>query len=238
MNLSILIAEILKQLYQLLKRRLTVTDLFLIAVNLLAVWGVWFEGWDAKEVFLVYCLESVIIGIFNVLRMFITTIVKKKDQWTNQGSSTMVSGYFFIFFFIIHYGFFIFVQMTIFLSIVDIKGIGKGPGGFFPFLFHFPQYLSKDAMFLLLSFVVSYAFLTLKNFIITGAYKTALLGRLMFEPYMRIFIQQFAVIVGGFILMFGAGKIFILVFALIKIFFEVFIGYEKALAESTKAESI
>jgi Family of unknown function (DUF6498) len=49
---------------------------------------------------------------------------------------------------------------------------------------------------------------------------------LMFQPYGRIFVQQFTVIVGSMFLTFGAGKIFILVFAAIKIFFELFINYE------------
>jgi hypothetical protein len=227
-------AEILKELYQFIKRRLALTDLLLISVNLLAVWGVWFKGWNAKEVFLVYCLESVIVGLFNVLRMFLTTLIKKKDVWSNAGSSTMVSGYFFIIFFIVHYGFFVAIQMSIFLSVMNFKGIGKGPDVLLPFLFHFPRYLSKDAMFLLLSFVISYAFLTLKNFIFSGAYRTASLGKLMFEPYARIFIQQFVVIVGGFILVFGAGKVFILVFALVKIFFEVVIDYERIINEAAR----
>jgi hypothetical protein len=48
----------------------------------------------------------------------------------------------------------------------------------------------------------------------------------MFQPYIRIFIQQVTVILGSMFLTFGAGKIFILIFAAIKIFFEVFLNYE------------
>ena len=59
--------------------------------------------------------------------------------------------------------------------------------------------------------------------------------RLMFQPYGRIFIQQITVIVGSMFLSFGAGKIFILIFALIKIFFELFINYDAILNKSIKA---
>ena len=52
---------------------------------------------------------------------------------------------------------------------------------------------------------------------------------LMFQPYGRIFIQQVTVILGSMFLIFGAGKIFILVFAAIKMFFEVFVNYDAIL---------
>ena len=89
------------------KRKLTIPDFLLILVNLIPLYGVWFEGWDAKEIFIVYCLETVIIGVVNVVKMAcITIFVRKKDVWESN-SNTMQSGWFFIFFFIIHYGFFV-----------------------------------------------------------------------------------------------------------------------------------
>jgi len=195
------------------------------------VYGVWFEQWRAVEVFLVYCLESVIIGGFNVIKMFLTTLVKKKDVWENKGSSSTVSGYFFIFFFIIHYGFFIAVQMGIFLATINMGDLPNTPDGILDFLLHFPKYLSVGVTWLLLTFIISYAFQTLKDFVISGEYKTASIGRLMFQPYPRIIVQQFVVILGGFILMLGAGKLFIVIFALVKIFFEVMLDYDKMLKE-------
>ncbi|MFM6926505.1 MAG: DUF6498-containing protein, partial [Ferruginibacter sp.] len=100
------------------KRKLTVSDLLLILVNLIPLYCVWFEGWNASEVFLVYCLETVIIGLVNVLKMAsVTLFVKQRDVWENGGSTSMQSGWFFIFFFIIHYGFFVFIQTQIFFSV-------------------------------------------------------------------------------------------------------------------------
>lgn len=76
------------------KRKLTISDFLLIVVNLILLFGVWFEGWDATQLFIVYCLETVIIGIANVLKMAcVTLFVKKKDVWENNGSSTMQSGW-------------------------------------------------------------------------------------------------------------------------------------------------
>ena len=52
---------------------------------------------------------------------------------------------------------------------------------------------------------------------------------LMFQPYGRIFIQQFTVLLGSIFLSLGGGKIFIMIFAFIKIIFEIFINYESLL---------
>ncbi len=70
----------------------------------------------------------------------------------------------------------------------------------------------------------------LKDFIVNGAYKTASLNAIMFAPYNRIFIQQFTVIAGSLFLGFGAGKIFITIFMGVKIFFEVWVNYERMIA--------
>ena len=60
----------------------------------------------------------------------------------------------------------------------------------------------------------------------------------MFEPYLRIFVQQFVVIIGSFFLTFGAGKIFILVFVLVKIFFELFVNFNRLLALAEKKQQM
>lgn len=56
--------------------------------------------------------------------------------------------------------------------------------------------------------------------------------KLMFQPYGRIIVQQFVVIVGSMFLGFGAGKIFILVLAVIKIYFEVYINFDRIIAKT------
>jgi hypothetical protein len=218
-----------------LKIQLSYTDIFLILVNLVPLWGVWFRYWNPKEVFLVYCLESVIVGAYNVLMLWLTTLVKKKDLWENGNASTMVSGYLFIFFFIAHYGFFLFLQVGMFLSIAHIGNLGFTD--FFTFIFHVRTYLSEETEQLLLLFIAINGIIVLKDFVMPGLYKTASLGTLMFAPYARVFVQQFCVIIGGFLLTFNMGKIFILVFVLVKIFFEIVINYQKLIEDSVNKSS-
>lgn len=59
---------------------------------------------------------------------------------------------------------------------------------------------------------------------------------MMYQPNVRIFIQQFKVIIGSIFLSFEAGQIFVLVFAIIKIFFEVLIDFESLLKKAAKGE--
>jgi hypothetical protein len=213
------------------KRHLRQSDYFLIAANLLPVLGAWFIGWDAVEIFTVYCLETIIIGFYTLVKMGVATGYKKKDDWYNQGTKTRVSGLFFMFFFLMHYGIFVAGQMGIFFS---VSGIGDYYHiNFFNFFFKWPEILSNDSLIMLTAFFIAYGFATIKDFILTRQYKTIPLMILMFQPYLRIFIQQVTVILGSMFLLFGAGKIFITVFALVKIFFELYINYDALLKKAT-----
>ena len=212
------------------KKNLTKSDIFLIAANIVPIIGAWFFGWDPKQIFMVYALETVIIGIFTLLKMGVVTMVRKTDTWYNQGSSMQKSGIFFMLFFLVHYGMFVAIQTGLF---IEVSGISKDFHiGFFDFFLHWPQYLGKDANYMLTGFFISYGFSMAWNFIRTGQYRKISMTYLMFQPYIRIFIQQFAVILGSMFLAFGAGKIFIVVFAAAKTFFEVFINHEGILNKS------
>jgi len=75
-------------------------------------------------------------------------------------------------------------------------------------------------------FVIGYLARDFIPFLIKKEYKTVPMMVLMFQPYGRILIQQFTVILGSMFLTFKLGKIFILVFSLVKIFVEVFLNFE------------
>jgi hypothetical protein len=218
-----------------IKRKLSVSDLLLIIVNLIPLYCVWFEGWNASEVFLVYCLETVIIGILNVLKMAcVTLFVKKTDVWENGGGTSMQSGWFFILFFIMHYGFFVFIQTQLFFAVSGLIPEHSFLGSYSKL----PTLLGSNGKLMLLIFIAYYSVQSFFDFFMTGNYKTISMGRLMFEPYIRIFVQQFVVILGSMFLHFGAGKIFILIFVVVKIFFELFINYSRMLALAEKRQRL
>ena len=185
--------------------------------------------------FIIYCLETVIIGIFNVVKMVIVSIVKKRDVWSNGTSQTMMPGWFFVFFFILHYGFFVAVQMGLFFSITSIVPAVQNPLQLFTVL---PDLLDNYTKAVLLVFIGSYIIQIIYNFILPKTYLEISLSRLMFSPYMRIIIQQFVVILGSIILGLGGGKIFMLVFVSVKIYFEVFLNYDRMLNLAEKRQRI
>lgn len=206
------------------KKSLTQSDYFLIAVNLLPVAGVWLWNWNPKEVFLVYCLETIIVGIFTLAKMGIVSITRKTDIWYNGPSQTNLPGLFFMLFFLLHYGIFVGVQMGIFFG---VSGIGKGSNiTTFSFFYKWPQLISNDSLIMLGAFVFVYGYKMVVDFILPRQYRTIPMMMLMFQPYGRIIIQQMTVIIGSMFLTLGAGKAFILIFAIIKIFFELFVNLD------------
>ena len=216
------------------KRKLTREDVIVIIANLIPVYGVWFESWSATDAFIVYALETIIVGAMTLLKLLVMTFARGKDTWYNEGSSAQVSGLFFMFFFMLHYGLFVAVQTSIFSQSADIVPPGKGLLYFF---FNWYTYVNEDIAIMLGGFIVSYLVRSFVPFILNGEYKSISMMRVMFQPYGRIFIQQVTVILGSMFLVFGGGKVFILIFAMVKIFFEVYINFDRIIdKEMEKAE--
>jgi hypothetical protein len=211
------------------KRKLTQGDILLILANLIPVYGVWFLGWSAVEVFIVYAMETLIVGMLTLLKMAVATLHRYKHTWYNRGTTTRVSGLFFMVFFTLHYGLFAAVQSTIFSQSAEIVPPGKGTMHFF---FHWYEYINKDIAAMLSAFVVGYLAKSFIPFIVSGEYKTVPMMKLMFQPYGRIFIQQITVIIGSMFLSFGFGKGFILVFAMVKILFDIYVNFENIINKS------
>lgn len=208
------------------KRKLKQDDIFAIIANLVPVYGVWFLGWSAIDAFIVYALETLLVGFLTLLKLGVMTLSKGKDKWYNNGATTEVSGIFFMIFFTLHYGLFAAVQSTLFSQSAGITPPGSGMMHFF---FHWYTYINKDIAIMLGGFLVSNIARDFIPFIATNAYKQVSMMRVMFQPYGRIFIQQLTVILGSMLLSFGWGKGFILIFALSRILFEVYFDFNKIL---------
>ena len=213
------------------KRKYTSSDILLIAMNLVPLYGVCLLNWDPKQMFLIYCLETIIIGLLQVFKMSLVTIVKKTGNWQAGNEKLHVNGWFIILFFIVHYGLFVLIQMSIFFGVSGL--LHTRPFGMFTFMLHISDYISKDSSLVLYGFIFVYSIRMVMDFIISGEYKNANLSYLMFQPYPRIFLQQFVVILGSMFLVFGAGKIFMFIFVVTKIWFELFINFDKILLKQS-----
>lgn len=213
----------------LFRKKINPGEYVLIAANFLPVIGVWFLGWDPVQAFVIYAMETMIVGILTVLKLLISTLAKRKDDWNNNGVVTQVGGLFFILFFIVHFGIFALVQTTIFSQTAQITPPGSN---MFHFFFKWYTYINKETGYALLAFIVGYTSSSLIPFVLNGTYRTQSMMLTMFQPYGRIFIQQFTVILGSMFLSMGLGKAFILIFILAKLVFEFLFDFESALKKS------
>ena len=215
------------------KRKLTRSDIYLIVANLLPVYGVWVLGWNAIEVFIVYAMETLIVGMLTVLKLSIASASgNKSNDWYVGDKKVKQPGILFIIFFIVHYGIFAAVQTSIFAESANINPPGSGLLYFF---FHWYNFITKDIAIMLCGFIVSWLARSFIPFIVNREYKTTSMMRLMFEPYGRIFIQQITVLLGSMFLVLGGGKVFVLIFALVKIFVDVYINYDSILNKTMES---
>ena len=182
--------------------------IILIVVNLFPIIGVIFFEWDIFEVVMLYVIETIIVGTYNVIKMLFVKGDKKR---------------FTIMFFIIHYNFFILIQSIFVIVLIggdSTDSMGPDIGQGFHNLFSLFSY--RDFKVAVLLIVISHGIAVYKNFIKPKLYKHADLEKLMMEPYKRIFVQQFMAIGGAIIaMMLQAPMGFLIILILMKTFFDL-----------------
>lgn len=213
-----------------IKRKLTISQIILIGINLLPILGVWFQGWDAARIFLFYCLETILIGIFHVIKMILAMILSQPQGELpgRKKGGIFLLGFFIVAFFIMHYGIFVFVQTSMFFA---VSGVYKGD------LFNLDpttlkRLLGREGMLMMTIFIVYYTLQTIKEATVSRIEKMSDLVKLMFQPYLRIFIQQFVLILGSMFLVFGLGNVFILIFILTKLYIEVLMSWNERISQA------
>ena len=151
---------------------------WLLAVNLLPMVGVVFLGWEVRVVLLVYWAESVVVGVFNVLKMFSVGGLRALGL---------------VLFFVFHYGMFMMVH-GVFAFAVSGGGFGvvdvEAPG---------VDDLLRDwgVWAALIGMVGSHGYSFWKNFLRGGEWRRTTVPRLMGAPYGRVFVMHITVLFGA-----------------------------------------
>lgn len=171
-------------------RNVWLTALFYIALILVG-------KLSATEFVIVYALETIVIGVFHVLKMLTITFL------SNDMKGDRAKGVGLTLFFIVHYGFFVFIQTTfffVFLSMGDNR-ISDSFG-----VSNLLKVLQFEGVQIALALmIVTHLLKFWFNFYKKGNYKNADIALYMFQPYVRIIIQQFVAIVPGFFIVLGNG---------------------------------
>jgi hypothetical protein len=162
----------------------------LILANLVPVFGVLFLHWEVFPLMFLFWSENLIIGAFNVLKM-LTANPSSPISWIGKA--------FVIPFFCFHYGMFTFVHGMLVVGIFG--GHMKNMHGLFNFAPFWQVMQENDLGWAVLGLAVSRGVSFFTNYIGKGEYKRASLNQLMGQPYGRIMVMHFALLIGGFMMM-------------------------------------
>ncbi len=223
------------------------TSVTLVLANLIPIFGVILYGWKVLDVVIFYWLETIIIGFFNVIKInmcqgkppendeeaakamgpFFEWAHEqgKKNKAENQTdfNSTKndlgTAGKTFIsVFFLFHYNFFIFVQFFLIMGVISPSSGNMDLFGTLKFIQENTDYLFLG----ILGIIFSHAFSLYMNFYKGEEYIHTNPGIQMFKPYVRIFIQQFVVILGAmFVLLFNSPMPLLILLVALKIIIDL-----------------
>lgn len=174
----------------------------LIFSNLITIFIALHEGWNLPEVMLAYWFQSVIIGVFNFIRIlqlreFSTEGLYINNQLAEPTSSTKT---YTAFFFLAHYGIFHFIYLT---AIINPHLLSK-------------ELLTWNSVILILPTIAIFFADHLFSYIYNRPKdsKRQNIGTLMFYPYARILPMHFTIIFGAGLVNSSAGKPLLLFLAL------------------------
>jgi hypothetical protein len=177
----------------------------LTVANLVPLFGVFFLGWDAAAIILLYWIENLIIGLLNVLRMILVKVESRAKQFQKL---------FMIPFFCVHFGGFCAVHGFFLMTFFKIGSAEEAFSPSSPWMgpLIFLQLLYSVVMQLWLSrppglewpvlgLAVSHGLSFVKNFLLGQEYLTLKINEIMMRPYKRIVLMHVAIIAGGVFIM-------------------------------------
>lgn len=211
--------------------------LSLIAANFLPLLGVLFLGWSTFAIVVVYWAENVIIGIINVLKMIVCSPSRETIQLAETtdkqrtGNSKQVldmlekqaphlaafhhaSKFFFIPFFIFHYGMFCFGHGVFVFELLG-KGGAMFGGPLESWSYFWEQLREEKLLWAVAALAASHLFSFFTNFIYRGEYRRVTVMQLMIQPYGRIVILHVAIIFGAILIQFLGSPVWMLVLLVI-----------------------
>jgi hypothetical protein len=200
--------------------------LALIGANLIPFAGVFFFGWDITFIVLLYWIENLIVGFYNILKM---ASLKMSEAVENAGKLFVIP------FFCIHYGGFCAVHgffLTAFFKIdagsspLDNGNEWWGPLIFIQLLFSVIAKIwsSKppEMIWAVLGLFFSHGISFVENYILGDEFKTSSLKKLMHQPYQRIIVMHLAILAGGiFVMKLNSPIPLMIILILLKIFFDL-----------------
>jgi len=178
----------------------------LILANMIPVFGVLFLGWEVFPILVLYWMENVIVGIFNVLKMLVCTPEgtvgwqKNALHWTSKMGT--------IVFFCFHYGIFTLVHGIFVFAMFGGFWENTESDSFFDDIFSSP--VTAQILFGAFVIFISHGVSFITNYIGKGEYKKVTVSELMGQPYSRVVILHLTILLGGGLVSFLGAPVFAL----------------------------
>ena len=167
---------------------MTPSLLVLGLANALPIAGVLLLGWKVFPLVLLYWLENVVVGGFNVGKLLLAR---------PQEPAYSVGKLFIIPFFIFHFGMFTLVHGVFVFALFGAKSLPR-----FDSLAELPAAIRAYHLgWGVLALVVSHGLSFYWNYFENGEYRRASLPILMVQPYARLVVLHLAVLFGGWIVL-------------------------------------
>ncbi len=165
------------------KDRLSI--LALILANLAPLAGVFLWGWGAGAIVLLYWVENLIVGLYNVMKI---ALAKPDDSVRDEFGMAAVP------FFCVHYGGFCFAHGIFVLLLASAAKGGEPSMERVPVLF---GQILWPSLGLLISHGVSFVM----NTLVHQEYKTLTVRKQVWQPYGRIAVLHIGILLAMFVLM-------------------------------------
>ena len=146
--------------------------LFLIAMNLVPLFGVVQFGWSVGSLLLIYWLETVVIGVFNLAK--IITAGMDEPSFA-QGCGVAFMAVFFVF----HFGMFSFGHF------IFIRELFGAPA------------IDTAALIAVTGLALSHAFSFAVNWLGKREFSAVTPGEQMVKPYNRVMVMHIVILIGG-----------------------------------------
>jgi len=181
---------------------LTPSLIVLLVANALPIVGVLFLGWSVFPLVLLYWLENVVVGGFNVAKLLLAQ-PSQPVYWLGKA--------FLVPFFLVHFGGFTYVHGVLVVALLGPKGTQA-----FDLLSTVPPAIRANHLgWAVLTLVVSHGLSFSWNYLKNGEFQRASLNALMMQPYGRVFVLHVTVLLGGWIVMMLGSPVLLLVLLVI-----------------------
>jgi hypothetical protein len=164
---------------------------------------------SAIAVLFAYFLETIIIGLFIIIKMLY--IIQNSSEYKG-------SQYGKILFFIVHYGGFVAIQSIFAFSYIESEDLNTISDSF-SLIDNYITIFQLENIWILLGLTIfSHAYNLITVFINEKRYLEITASEIMITPYVRIVVQQFVVILAGFFLFWSSSAAAVVILVIIRTF--------------------